>query len=240
MEKYIFNEMLVMETRHWWYHARRDIISQVLNSHFKDRQKLHILDVGCGTGSNIKLLKKFGQVLGLEPEKSMAEYCQKNDLKVVNCKVEDYQELRKFDLITAFDVLEHIKDDRQIIQKFVNLLNKDGYILITVPVKKILWSRHDLAYHHYRRYEEVDIQKLFQDDFKLIYVSYYNFFLFPFIFVGLKLKNILKSDQMAAKLPNKFTNWLLYRIFSSEKQIISRRKRFPFGVSLIVLAQKNG
>lgn len=240
MEKYIFNEMIDLETNHWWYHARRDIISQVLNINFKGRKNLNILDVGCGTGSNIKLLKKFGRVLGLEPEKSMAEYCQKNELKVVNCTIEDYQKSREFNLITAFDVLEHIKDDRQIIQKFASLLNKDGYFLITMPAKKLLWTRHDAVCHHYRRYEAPDIKNLVQDDFKVVYISYYNFFLFPLIFIGLKVKNILKSDQMAAKLPNKFTNWLLYKIFSSEKKIIRRRKKFPFGVSLIVLAQKNG
>lgn len=240
MEKHIFDEMVDLETGHWWYQARRDIISEILDQYFSDQKNLDILDVGCGTGSNIKLLKKFGQVLGLEPETSMAEYCQKNDLKVINCTIEDYQEAQKFDLITAFDVLEHIKDDREVIRKFASLLNTDGYFLITVPAKKLLWTKHDAVCHHYRRYEAREIKNLVQDNFKIVYISYYNFFLFSFIFVGLKFKNLFKRDQMAAKLPNKFTNWLLYRIFSSEKKIIGRQKKFPFGVSLIVLAQKNG
>jgi len=240
MEKYMFKEMIEMETSHWWYRASREIISKVLDKFFQGRDNLDILDVGCGAGSNINLLKKFGHVLGLEPEESMAEYCQKRGLEIVRCQIEDFQESQKFDLITVFDVLEHIKDDRQTIRKFASMLNKDGYILITVPAKKLLWTRHDQACHHYRRYEAQDIENLVQNEFKLVYLSYYNFFLFPAIFIGLKLKHLFKSDHLPAKLPNKFINRLLYRIFSSEKKVIAQRKKFPFGVSLIVLAQKNG
>lgn len=238
MEKYIFDEMAELETSHWWFCARRDIISQVLNKYIRDRNNLRILDVGCGTGSYLKLLKKFGQVLGLEPNKSMAEYCQNQDSVIINCQIESYQSKQKFDLVTVFDVLEHIADDQKVIKTLTDLLNKDGYLLLTVPACKRLWSRHDLACHHHRRYEAQDITRLLQDDFRLIYISYYNFFLFPFIFAGLKLKHLFKSDQLPAKLPNKLINWLLYRIFSSERKIIASGKNMPFGVSIIALAQK--
>lgn len=238
MEKYIFDEMAELETSHWWFCARRDIISQVLDKYLKNRDNLYILDVGCGTGSYLKLLKKFGQVLGLEPNQSMAKYCQNQGLEIVNCQIENYQSKQKFDLITLFDVLEHIKDDRKTIRMLTNLLNKDGYLLITVPTFWYLWSRHDQVCHHYRRYKMETIENLLGNEFKLIYISYYNFFLFPAIFVGLKLKSFFKADRLPAKLPNKLINWLLYKIFSSEKKLIARAKKIPFGVSLILLAQK--
>lgn len=238
MEKCIFDEMIELETSHWWYRARRDIITQVLNKYFKGQDNLRILDVGCGTGSYLRLLKKFGQVLGLEPNRSMAEYCQNQGLKIINCQIENYQSKQKFNLITLFDVLEHIKDDRKTIRILTNLLNKEGYLLITAPAFRGLWSRHDQVCHHYRRYKTKTIENLLGNEFKLIYISYYNFFLFPAIFVGLKIKHFFKTDHLPTKLPNKLINQWLYKIFSSEKKLIAGGKKMPFGVSLILLAQK--
>ena len=83
----------------------------------------------------------------------------------------------KFDLITIFDALEHIKDDKKIIKELRNYLNDGGSIILTVPAFQFLWSDHDELSMHFRRYNKKDIREVFEN-FKEIKISFFNYLLF--------------------------------------------------------------
>ena len=145
---------------------------------------------------------------------------------------------KKYDLITLFDVIEHIKDDKSSIKKIKNLLKKKGYLMITVPAFQILWSYHDEIHHHYRRYRIKDILNLINKDYILVYKSYYNFFLFlPILFFRLvnKLLNTKKIDVNYSK--NSILDSIFYSILKFESFLLKVGLRLPFGVSLVVLLQ---
>ena len=137
------------------------------------------------------------------------------------------------------DVVEHIKNDKKIINLFHKRLKNSGFLVLTVPAFNFLYSKKDIDLKHYRRYSLTEIKKLIPDELKSIKLSYYNFFLFFPIVISIiffKLFNIQFIDTVE-KTPNIIINKLLYYIFNLEKFFL-KFINFPFGVSLILFAKK--
>ena len=139
-----------IEDEHWWFVARRKIIGALM-----DRLNLpvsaEILEVGCGTGGNIALLKRYGEVTCIELDKIAAQMARDRNLAPVLCgKLPDElpEFSRQFDVITLFDVIEHVKEDGASLQVLASLLKPGGRFVITVPAFNFLWSQHDDENHH--------------------------------------------------------------------------------------------
>ena len=146
----------------------------------------------------------------------------------------------KFDLIVSFDVIEHIENDDEIIKFFSKVLKNDGNILITVPAYNFLYTERDKVLWHIRRYNGNMLKKKTNKYFKIIKLSYYNFFLFflsVVLFVFLKLFKIKSLITSPENTPNFFLNNLFYKIFSSEKFFL-KHINFPVGASIVCLAKK--
>ena len=137
-------------------------------------------------------------------------------------------------------MIEHIKNDDEVIEFFSKVLKNDGNILITVPAYNFLYTERDKVLGHFRRYNSNMLKKKTNKYFKIIKLSYYNFFLFflsivHFVFLKLfKIKSLITSPE---NTPNSFFNNLFYKIFSSEKFFL-KHLNFPVGASIVYLAKK--
>jgi SAM-dependent methyltransferase len=153
MDDALMKATLEVDEHHWWYRGRRRIIVAEL-----DRLPLpaaaQILDAGCGSGRTMQELTRYGDVRGIELSPEAAELARGRRLGEVRIgRLEELPwEPASFDLITCLDVIEHTPDDRRTLTELWRVTRPGGFLLVTVPAYQALWSYHDNANHHYRRY----------------------------------------------------------------------------------------
>ena len=241
MDPSIYKLHIENEKEHWWYKGRREIISSIISKFVFKNNKLKILDFGAGSGANTIALSRYGEVYVYEKNKNALEHLKKKFENISNIFVLDtINENIFFDLIIASDVIEHIKNDEEIIEFLSKVLKSDGNILITVPAYNFLYTERDKVLGHFRRYNSNTLKKKTNKYFKIIKLSYYNFFLFFLslvLFVSLKLFKIKSLITSPENTPNSFLNNLFYKIFASEKFFL-KHINFPVGASIVCLAKK--
>ncbi|MGH2889428.1 MAG: class I SAM-dependent methyltransferase, partial [Solirubrobacteraceae bacterium] len=153
MDAALMQAMLAVDDEHWWYRGRRRIIRAEL-----DRLPLapgaRILDAGCGSGRTMQDLAGYGEVSGIElSDEAVAVARSRAHGEVVQGRLEQLPwEDRTFELITCLDVIEHVPDDVTALVELLRVCAPGGWLLVTVPAHQALWSAHDVANHHYRRY----------------------------------------------------------------------------------------
>ena len=218
----------------WWGKARREIVQQCMKEVIT--HDMNILEIGAGYGSMTGMLSHFGTVNAIEPYPDAVSYLQsKLKIKTYQGTFESFSGTERYDLITCFDVLEHIEDDRKALLKMAALVNDKGFLVLTVPAYKFLWNRHDEINHHYRRYSKKELIKKIPRDLLIKKVSYFNTLLFPMAILD---KLVLSKNKRSSSFdPNKVVNRILYRIFSAEKTLL-RFLNLPFGVSILLIAEK--
>lgn len=226
------------EDEHWWFKSRRHILKEVIKS-LPRNQNLTILEAGCGTGGNLKMLRDFGKLYACEMDDNARGIASARGVCPVSFGVlpGNVQFDSQFDLVCLFDVLEHVQEDKESIRELSKQLRNGGSLLITVPAHQFLWSSHDIYLHHKRRYSMETIKHLVeQEGLTIRYLSYFNTFLFPCV-VGYRLLNkVLRFGMQSDNgTPSRFVNKVLYFIFSSERWLLPRFK-LPFGLSIICIA----
>lgn len=212
-------------------------------------KNLEIIDWGCGPGGNFPVLSKFGKVLGVDVSDEALKLCQEKGFTNI-AKAGTLAEFTslplnpgngKFDLLTAFDVLEHIPDDHAFLQDVKTLLKPNGYILLTVPAYQFLWSELDIVLKHYRRYTASQLQsKLERAGYEVKKISYFMSFLAPLIiiyrtcrkFMGLEKAPMFSYIEFPRFINNLFIN------FNHLEAILMKFFKLPFGISIIVLVKK--
>ncbi len=245
MEAAIYRLMAELENKHWWFVSRTHIVNTLIERAHGKQVANKILDLGCGSGNNFEMLSKFGEVTGMEPDSYAINIAaERHKAKTLICDLlpTSNKQLKHeyYDLIVLTDVLEHIENDRQALKNIYELLSKDGGVVFTVPAFPILWGAHDTTHHHFRRYILNDLNnKLLEAGFKIRYISYFNFWLFPVIFSIRIIKKILPfiKDKPDLSTPHPIINSIMKSIFSSEDVFINRI-RLPFGVSIIAYVTK--
>jgi SAM-dependent methyltransferase len=229
---------------HWWYKARTRILDKVIAS-LKFASTPDILEIGCGTGPNLKMLSQHGHVKGLEYSEVALEIACRTlpDIPVRKGWLPDNVDVwgQSFDLLCAFDVLEHVEDDESSLRAMKGILRQGGFLFLALPAYQWLFGPYDAAGGHYRRYDKKDItDKLMRNGYVIRYSTYINTFLFPCVLVG-RLTEKVKSRQSitskALQVPNVFVNNVLYGIFVLESFYVPFFSS-PFGSSLLVVAQK--
>ena len=239
MEPGTYQLMRQIEDEHWWFVARRNIIGALL-----DRLNLpaqaEILELGCGTGGNIALLRRFGAVTCVELDKIAAQMARDRNLApVLYGKLPDKlpEFSRQFDVVTLFDVIEHVKEDGASLQALSSMLNPGGRIVLTVPAFNFLWSQHDDENHHQRRYRRLDLVGLaHQSGLSLDYISYFNFWLFPPVASVRLIRKVIpyRESWQDMRRPSALSNRILQFIFSSERFLMGKIS-LPFGMSLVAV-----
>lgn len=241
MEAFVYERMEEIQDRHWWYEARRRILKTVL-SRLNLPANARILEAGSGTGANLPMLGTLGTVVGFEPFTPARERA----IARTGCRIEEgylpgpipYQ--GPFDLVCAFDVIEHVEKDGESLKALAGLTEPGGYGVFCVPAFQFLWSQHDVANHHFRRYTRPQFRRLLEEaGYKVTYISYFNSFLFPVVLVVRTLKNVLKlTDKPDEKMPRfEWLNAALCGIFAAERHFVGKTG-FPAGVSIIAICQK--
>jgi len=235
-----YTEIAETQLVHWWFIGRRTIIRDVV-SRMQLPQTAKILEVGCGPGGNLKMLKDFGFVKAFEMNEdaiNMARQQTSNnfDIKVGSCPDHIPFEGELFDLICMFDVLEHIEEDSKTLLALKKLLKDNGKLLITVPAYQWLYGAHDKLLHHKRRYSLNELRRRVKNSgYKIEKISYFNSILFPIALAVRLYERIFSGAKPSGGgMPNKLVNYLLCSLFKSEKYLL-RFLRLPYGVSLIAI-----
>lgn len=242
MQEHIFDRMREVEDRHWWFAGRRKIVNHVLSG-LELPPSPRILEVGCGTGGNLKLLSAFGDVTAVDCDEGALTTARARSVgQVVKGSLPDGLPFatERFDLIVLLDVLEHVDDDGASLSTLHRLVAPGGYLLITVPAFMFLWGRHDVEHHHKRRYVEDDLRRrVEQARLAVEHSTYFNSLLFPVAVAVRLLDRLLPSRPGGADLalPSGVANRALEAIFSVERHFVTRGHA-PFGVSLLVIARK--
>ncbi|MBZ0252726.1 MAG: class I SAM-dependent methyltransferase [Candidatus Methylomirabilis sp.] len=251
MELDLYNEFFALEGRHWWFLGRRKLFMTLIRKYFGKRDDARILDVGCGTGMNMDGLAEFGTVYGMDGSQLALEFCRKRGFErlTMGHMYEIPFSEKSFDLVTAFDVVEHEEDDRATLRGFRDLLREGGQIVLSVPAYMFMWGEHDDAAHHKRRYTVQELaSKVRESGFQVLKVTYFNFWLFPLAvafrymkrWLGALNKRLgrelpLKSDFIITSPP--VINPIFQAIFATEAEL-STRVDFPYGASIVIVAQK--
>lgn len=245
MDKSLYDNIYQVESTHWWYKARRDIIFDWVWRTLKRYDHPRILDIGCGTGFNISYLKQAGyeQADGLDVSKDALAYCQSRNLENIILSSAETLPIQDstYDVVLALDIIEHLPNDRQALSDIHRILKTNGTLGIFVPAYQFLWSFQDEISHHQRRYVAGELrEKLTKTGFHIRKLTYVNTFLFPIIFLGrlvLRLFPGFFKIESESQLNPTWTNEILYHIFRSEIGFI-RLVNFAFGVSILCICEK--
>ncbi len=237
----LYADLFNLEDKHWWHVSKRRIVTTFIKIYAKTNN-LKILDIGCGTGKNLDQFKEFGQIFGLDSSKDALTFCKKrglNNLTLGRAEKTPYK-ADFFDIITILDVLEHTDDDKTI-KEIKRILKTGGILIATVPAFDWLWSRWDKILHHRRRYTAARLNRLLiRHKFKILKISYmYSFLVLPALIIR-TIKSFLSKQYYPSdfKLSFPLLNLLLEQLANIESFLI-KKYYLPFGLSIIVVAQKN-
>jgi len=238
--------MYRLENSHWWFVAKKRYIKTILDLHLKDKGN-NILDVGCGTGGMIDLLKNYGRVFGMDLHGAACEFSrQRNHFPLIKGDANKLPFKKgTFHLITLLDVLyhQHILDDEEVLEQIHQLLVPKGFILITDSAFELLRGAHDIAVMARHRYTLKELtDKLKGHHFSIERSTYLYFVIFPLVAISrllgklmlFFLKPNIRSDL---KETNDYLNQFLVALLGWEGKLL-KLVNFPFGSSLLILGKK--
>ena len=239
MERVVYQQMAELDDRHWWYRARRKIIADLIRREARPPKSAAILEIGCGTGHNLAMLAGFGHVEGLELDDEARELSERRlGRKVLSSPLPELRDVadRHYDLIGAFDVIEHIDDDKAALASIAAKLKPGGKFVMTVPAHQWRWTAHDVVNHHKRRYSKSTLRQLVQGSpLKLERIGYFNSLLFPLAIAERATSKLRGKSDADVKLPSAVLNAALEKVFAAERYLVGRLP-LPPGLSLFAVA----
>jgi SAM-dependent methyltransferase len=239
MERAVYEQMAEYDQKHWWYRARRKVLAEMIRRLVDPPKDARILEIGCGTGHNLPMLGEFGKVDALELDEEARVIAEKRlGRSVMSAPLPELAGVpeHQYDLVAAFDVIEHIDDDRAALVSIASRLKPCGKFVMTVPAHQWMWSAHDVVNHHKRRYSKGALKRLIEGSpLKLERIGYFNSLLFP-LAVAERLSSRMRSkEDVDLKLPSAPLNSALERCFAAERHLIARLP-LPPGLSLFAVA----
>jgi SAM-dependent methyltransferase len=244
MDETMMKATLAVDEHHWWYRGRRRVIRAEL-----DRLPLpagaRILDAGCGSGRTLVELAGYGgEVSGIELNDDAAELARRRGLGDVHVgRLEDLPwDDGVFDLITCLDVIEHVPDDVTALVELRRVARPGGWLLVTVPAYQALWSRHDEANHHFRRYSRSMLRGAARSaGWQIERMSSFNSLLLaPAAAVRLAQRRMgaRNGHSNDLDLGPAWLNDVLERPLALEASWLARGRTLPLGLSLLVVLRR--
>jgi SAM-dependent methyltransferase len=242
-----YRVMFELEDGHWWYRGLRVMLKSMLERYVAaDVPRPQILDAGCGTGANLKILESYGHALGVDISEQAIAFCRERgipDDRVMQASVTElpFRE-RHFDFAVSFDVICNIVDDVGAFAEIGRVLKPGGIFLVQLPAYQWLWSRHDVAVGHKWRYTAQSVrEKLANAGFAIERLTHVNTLFFPFVATRRVLDrrafgngHPIRSE--VTRLPRP-VNGLLSAFYSVEARTAARIN-LPYGLSIIAVARK--
>ena len=238
MERAVFDRMAELDSRHWWFVARRRILADLIEREIPLPSDARILEIGCGTGHNFGMLGQFGSVDAIEvDDAARALASSRLGREVGSAPLPGLPGIPdgSYHLIALLDVLEHIEEDEASLASIGHKLAPGGRILLTVPANQWMWSAHDTAHHHHRRYSKAGLRRVIeQAGLKIELLSYFNSLLFP-VAAGARIAGKLRGKAASDDaMPSAPVNKVLETVFGLERHIVGRMP-LPAGVSLVAI-----
>jgi len=240
MEAQAYERLFEIEERLWWYQGRRQVCFDLLHRHLGHKPHRRILDVGCGTGYNLLRLGQFGKAEGVDMSPEALKFCRLRGLKNVQLHEAETLPFREhtFDLVTAFDVIEHIEDDRGALCEFHRLLKERGWLLIYTPALPWMYNEHDRKVHHKRRYVKSELdEKLRGAGFEVVHLSYVNLLILPVVLLARLLLKLQPNRHAEMEVPPEPFNSIFSWLCRVESRLVNS-VGLPYGMTLVALARK--
>lgn len=240
MQREAFEQMLKTQDVHWWFRGKRRILQKIIGKRVFSGVPCDILEVGCGTGSNLSMLLPFGNVTALELDDYAREHIvSRLGVSVAKGWLPDGMEAvqgKRFDLACLFDVLEHIERDEEALDVLRDYVRPGGKLLLTVPAYQWMFGTHDRMLGHYRRYTRGKLRDLcVRQGYQVLYAGYINFLLFPLMAAARVFDRFRGGDgATGTNVPLFGINSLLYVFFSMEAFWVPHIS-IPFGGSVVLL-----
>jgi SAM-dependent methyltransferase len=249
--------VVLEEDKHWWFATRTRSILMYLDRFAPPGDPRRILDVGCGAANMSHHLRHFGSVVGVDSNPRPLEVARQRGLEAFEGRADDLPfEAAEFDLIALLDTVEHVPDEGKVFAECWRVLRgtqsrcQGGLLLVTVPAFQFLWSHNDVVNHHQRRYTASQLRaSLERGGFRVLRMSYANFFVFPMAAALILLRRGRAEPELASPqdAPDVYQvemeptpgplNAILSVVGRIEVQLM-RLVNLPFGTSLIAIAEK--
>lgn len=244
-----YERMFRLEDSYWWFVGRHRLVEKLLRTYYGAPARapgpLQILDIGCGTGAMSRRLQAWGTVISADFSALALRFSQRRGLRHLVCA--DALRLPfpscAFDVLIAMDILEHLRDDAAALREFNRVLKPGGRLFATVPAYPHLWSEHDEALMHFRRYRRPELaQRLTANGLRIEKLSHTMTALYPIVALQRRLSARTpprNPPQAAMPAVPALLNAALIGLLEAEN-ILARRLDLPFGVTLLSIARKPG
>jgi SAM-dependent methyltransferase len=241
----LFEPIAGVEEQSFWFRARNRLIVSTFRRRFSDAQSF--LEIGCGSGVVLSALREALPELRLVGVELYSEGLEiaRGRLPGVELVELDARELPyedAFDVVGAFDVLEHIDEDEQVLGQMVQAARPGpGGVLLLVPQHRWLWSRHDEISEHRRRYTRKElVAKAERAGLVVEQVTSFVTALMPALVVSRFVDRLRGTTDPVANLQPGGLNGVFERVLNGERRLIERGVSLPFGGSLLLVGRKRG
>lgn len=250
---------VIEEDKHWWFASRTRAILAYLDRYVGPGRGLRVLDVGCGAANMAHHLRHYGHVVGVDNNPRPLKVAQERGMEVRQGTADNLPfEAEGFDLVALLDTVEHVPAEDKVFEACRRVLRgpnpatgqPGGRLLVTVPAFMFLWSHNDVINMHQRRYTVAELRaKLAQHGFKVLRISYNNFFIFPLAAALILLRRNRAEPELASphfdedayqvemEPASPLVNRVLTFVGKVETALL-RRISLPFGSSIIAIAEK--
>jgi SAM-dependent methyltransferase len=235
--------MHAVEVDHWWFAGKRTLFKRLLRKRLA-QPGLRILDVGSGTGAVPQDFSQFGWVCATDRSVDAMRFAQQKNVALV--AVCDATSLpfadRSMDLLLAFDIIEHVEDDRSMLEELARVLKPGGAAAIHVPAWPSMWSRHDEVLEHKRRYTRRSLRALIDhSSLEIEYLGWASAAILPPAFLLRGIRSADAPDKSAGNadifsLPEPL-NTIARGVYRVEAEIAATTG-LPFGMSLAAIARR--
>lgn len=239
-----FDDLEALETAHFWFRARNRLIVAMLRRFFPRCERF--FEIGCGTGFVLHGVRKAAPGVELWGSDIFYEAIavarrRLPDARLMQVDARRIPFEREFDVIGAFDVLEHIEEDEDALREMQRAVRPGGGVLITVPQHQFLWSVVDEYSFHKRRYSRRELfDKLCRAGFRVLRMTSFVSSLLPLMWLSRRRqpRAVAAFDPRAELRIGRATNAVLETVMSVERGVILSGVSLPAGGSLLAVAQR--
>jgi len=238
------------EARHFWFRGFRAFVTPLLRQASAGRShtgSTRILDCGCGTGSNLEMLRPYGSAVGFDLTRIGPAFAKTHGHRVAQASISDIPfRSGTFDLVTSFDVFQTLPDavEQSAIFEISRVLKPGGWLLLHVAALQMLHGKHSVLSEEQRRYTPSRLRSLVESaGFQIERLTFDHFSLLPIMLPVRVWHRLTAKDGVVAAGEGEITvpmapvNAALTALVSLEAMAL-RAVNMPIGSSLMCLARK--